>query len=42
MDKKRSNKLWETTVFATISSSNRHIDIMNGIRIKVRESFDEI
>lgn len=40
IEKKRSNKLWESTVFAMISPKNKSIDMMNGIRIKIRESFD--
>jgi translation initiation factor 4E len=42
IEKKRSNKLWESTLFAMISPKNRNIDVMNGIRIKIREKFDEI
>ena len=42
IDKKRSNKLWQNAVFTMVSPKNRSSDLMNGIRIKVREFFDEI
>lgn len=36
IDKKKSNKLWEASVFAVISPKNRCIDVLNGVRIKIR------
>ena len=42
IDKKKSNKLWENAVLAMISPNNPHVGIMNGVRIKIKEKFDEI
>lgn len=42
IEKKKSNRLWETSVFSMISPKNKYVDVMNGIRIKVRENFDEL
>ena len=42
IEKRKSNRLWESTLFSMVSPKNKHIDILNGIRIKIRESFDEI
>jgi hypothetical protein len=36
IEKKKSNKLWESAVFCMISTKNKYIDIINGIRIKIR------
>lgn len=42
IDKKKSNKLWESAIFSMISPKNSHAYIINGTRIKIREKFDEI
>lgn len=36
IEKKKTNRLWENSVFSLISPKNRFIDITNGIRIKIR------
>jgi hypothetical protein len=36
IEKKKSNKLWESMVFAMLSPKNKSIDVINGLRIKIR------
>lgn len=40
IEKGKSNKLWENSMFALVSSSNRLVHLVNGLRIKIRERFD--
>lgn len=42
IEKGKSNKLWENSMFALVSSSNRLVHLVNGLRIKIRERFDEV
>lgn len=42
IEKKKTNKLWENSVFSMISPKNKYIDTMNGIRIKIRENYDQL
>ena len=42
IDKKKSNKLWENAVLSMISPNNKYVGILNGVRIKIKEKFDEI
>jgi translation initiation factor 4E len=42
VDKKKANKFWENAIFSMISPKNKYVDIMNGIRMKIRENYDEL
>ena len=42
INKQKTNRLWENSTFSLISPKNRYIDTMNGIRIKIRDNYDEI
>ena len=42
IEKKKTSRLWENSIFSMISPKNKCIDIMNGIRIKIRDSYDEL
>jgi hypothetical protein len=42
IDKKKTNRLWENSVFSLISPKNKYTDTMNGIRMKIRENYDEL
>lgn len=40
IEKKKANKLWENSIFSMISPKNKCVDIMNGMRMKIRENYD--
>lgn len=42
IDKKKANKLWENSIFSLISPKNKYTDTMNGIRMKIRQNYDEL
>lgn len=42
IDKEKSNKIWENSVFALVSPNNKLTGVINGVRIKIKPKFDEI
>ena len=42
IDKKKSNKLWENAVLSLISPNSTCFKSINGVRIKIKEKFDEV
>jgi translation initiation factor 4E len=36
IDKKKSNKLWENTIFCIISPQNKLSYLINGVRMKIK------
>lgn len=40
--KARSNRLWEDIQLAIIHPDNKYIDVINGLRLKIKDKEDEV